>query len=120
VANILLVEDEALLRLILREALEDDGHVVREAMDASHAAAFLRDGWPVDLLLSDIRMPGLSGVELASRTLTSHPNVRIVLMTGYSAEDIPDWVGQSGIQVIKKPVPVDVLAAAVQTALCGA
>jgi DNA-binding NtrC family response regulator len=105
-ANILLVEDEALLRMILRDALEDDGHAVREAMDASHAAAVLRDGWPVDVLLSDMRMPGLSGIELASRTMTSYPSVRIILMTGYSADAMPNWVAQSGIQVIKKPVPV--------------
>ncbi len=82
--TVLLVEDEALVRRAIQEALQSAGYRVIVAENAAHALdAYHKCSVPVDLLLSDVVMPGISGHELARSLFALCPDVRIVLMSGY-------------------------------------
>jgi CheY-like chemotaxis protein len=84
-ARILIAEDETALRSFVARALRLDGHETSEAGDGEEGLAALRSG-AYDLLLSDIRMPVMDGIELAHRTAGEFPGVRILLMTGYAEQ----------------------------------
>ena len=84
-AHILLAEDDMPVRAFVRKALEMDGHSVVEAEDGSLALDALgaRPG-AFDLLLSDIRMPVIDGIALALMSARDHPDMPILLMTGFA------------------------------------
>lgn len=80
--RVLLVEDESLIRMILAEALADEGFEVLEAASGDEAA-HVAEGAGFDLLLTDIQMPGrLDGVALARHLLQSRPDLPVVYVTG--------------------------------------
>jgi two-component system, cell cycle sensor histidine kinase and response regulator CckA len=82
--TILLVEDEALVRKATGEVLQSAGYKVVIAESAAQALEAYRESLvPVDLLLADVVMPGISGHELAQKFFLLYPQVRIVLMSGY-------------------------------------
>jgi PAS domain S-box-containing protein len=93
-ATALLVEDDDLLRELLDEVLRRAGYTVLAAADPA-AAEELCDRHPggVDLLVSDMVMPGISGAELARRITDRYPGVRVCLMSGYSREALPERAG---------------------------
>ena len=83
--NVLLVEDNAGLRLVARQQLTMIGCLVVEAENAPAALKILESRSDIDLMLSDIVMPGgMNGRELAARAAQMHPNLKIILMSGYS------------------------------------
>lgn len=84
-ARILIAEDEESLRRFVARALHMDGHETVEAGDGAEALELLEDG-PFDLLLSDIRMPVMDGIALATQTAERAPNMPILLMTGYAEQ----------------------------------
>ena len=84
--TILLVEDEDFVRKATAEVLEAAGYRVTVASSATEALDTQRRCESVDLLLADVVMPGISGHELAAKFLMLHPQVRILLMSGYSEE----------------------------------
>ena len=82
--KVLVAEDEALIRLMLVDALEDEGFTVLEAENVAEAITILGRNEDVCLVISDIRMPGdQDGVDLARWVRASRPTVRIVLASGY-------------------------------------
>ena len=84
-ARILLAEDDMPVRAFVRKALEMDGHSVVEAEDgalALDALGSVQGGF--DLLLSDIRMPVMDGIALALTSARDHPDMPILLMTGFA------------------------------------
>jgi PAS domain S-box-containing protein len=102
--SILLVEDDELVREMVSEVLEEDGHSVR--VEASPADALLtsRSVDSIDLLLTDVVMPGMTGVELAERLHRTHPRLRVLFMSGYTDAHL-EARGQpeSGFDLIRKP-----------------
>jgi CheY-like chemotaxis protein len=81
--RVLLVEDEPLVRLLLAEELREAGLTVVEAGSASEALQFLAVADPVDVVVTDIQMPGgMDGLELADRIRQQHPAIPIVLTSG--------------------------------------
>jgi CheY-like chemotaxis protein len=83
--RILVAEDEEAVRGLIVRALSDDGHDVVSAGDGAEALETLtREGGRFDLLLSDIKMPVMDGIALALATARDHPEVTILLMTGYA------------------------------------
>lgn len=83
---VLLVEDEPLLRAVLREGLECDGFRVATASTADVAWEQICGGLEFDILVTDVRMPGrLDGLDLARMIYTERPGVRIVVMSGFSS-----------------------------------
>jgi len=88
--KIMLIDDEDLVRIATAELMRDLGHEVTEAKGAVEGLALLRDGLDVDVVVTDYMMPGIDGGELARRVNASHPDVRILLITGYTgpADDV--------------------------------
>ncbi len=84
-ARILLAEDEEALRAFIARALAQDGHEVIAAADGGEALDVLtREQGRFDLLLTDIRMPVMDGIALALAAARDHPDLTILLMTGYA------------------------------------
>jgi PAS domain S-box-containing protein len=86
-ATILLVEDDAMMRNLAKQLLEEHGYIVFEAKDGASALEHLSAGRNgVDLLLTDVVMPGMSGPDLALRVMKSNPQTKIVYMSGYTGD----------------------------------
>jgi PAS domain S-box-containing protein len=105
--TILLVEDEALLRAMVRDALEECGYNVLEAPAPDHALAMSRrfDG-AIHLLLTDMVMPGMNGVELAARLRLERPGLPVILMSGYPGGAIANaQTVAPDTKFLEKPIP---------------
>lgn len=89
-ARILLVEDEEVVRDVVTMMLEQHGYNVVAVEDALAALAECRAGSHFDVLLTDLVMPSMNGVELAAAVQEQAPATRVVYMSGYSAEDVTD------------------------------
>jgi signal transduction histidine kinase/CheY-like chemotaxis protein len=83
-ATILLVDDEELVRVATSEMLCDLGYEVLQASSAAEAIGVLRGGQQPDLLVTDYLMPGMNGVELVNHVRTLRPDMKTLLITGYS------------------------------------
>lgn len=80
---VLVVEDEFLVRLVISDALREAGYRVIEAVDADDAAAVLASGVPVNLVFSDVQMPGsMDGLGLLSLIRQTYPGLRVVITSG--------------------------------------
>ena len=79
-ASIVVAEDDPFLRTVLTEVLEYEGHAVRQAIDGAHALALVL-GTPPDLVVSDVAMPQLGGIDLAAAVARHAPWVPVVLMS---------------------------------------
>ena len=102
-AKILLAEDDDDLRLFLRKALEKAGHEVMDFADGEQAWEALRKE-PVDLLLTDIVMPVMDGIELARKAAALYPSMRIMFITGFAAVALnPESGAPEGASVLSKP-----------------
>ncbi|MBI3927703.1 MAG: response regulator [Armatimonadetes bacterium] len=105
--HILVVEDDPELREELTEALRDEGYAVvatargDEAVEAATAESF-------DLLITDVRMPGIDGLEALERVRASQPDVRSLVITGYASEE--DWLRAARLgasEYLRKPFPLE-------------
>jgi len=117
--TILLVEDEDAVREVTRYVLESAGYLVLEAAGAEQAlAVFRRFEGSVDLLLTDVVMPSMSGSELAARLQAIRPGLVTMFMSGYSGRA---GVPQAGLgaphHFIQKPFNISSLLARVAEAL---
>ena len=117
--TILVVEDEELVRDFLVEVLREAGFEVIEAADASAALRIVeRREVRIDLLLSDVVLPGINGRELANRALALRPGLRVLFMTGYSRDAIVhEGRLDPGVDMVQKPVTEAVLAARIRSLL---
>jgi CheY-like chemotaxis protein len=121
-ARILIAEDNHDLRDLVVRALSDDGHEITEAIDGAAALEQLnKHGGAFDLLLSDVKMPVMDGIALALATGRDHPNVSIVLMTGY-ADQRERTHGLDALvrDVVAKPFTLEQIKGAVRGALRAA
>jgi CheY-like chemotaxis protein len=85
--TVLLVEDEALIRLSTADMLSDMGYTVVEASSAEEALNLIREGLRPQLLVSDHLMPGMSGTDLAKIIRSEEPDVQILIVSGYAETD---------------------------------
>jgi PAS domain S-box-containing protein len=117
--TVLLVEDEDSLRELTAELLEGLGYRVLAAgngADALRSAQGHRGA--IDLLLTDVVMPGISGREVAARLQQARPGVRVLFMSGYTDDAIAQHgVLEPGVRLLNKPFKMDQLAHAVAQAL---
>lgn len=101
--TIMIVDDDVSVLDVLRQSLALEGYACQEYTRAREALAALERG-PVDVLLADIVMPGLSGLDLVARAKQLHPSITIVVMTGFVEKFSYDEVVRSGAaDFIKKP-----------------
>jgi CheY-like chemotaxis protein len=105
--SVLLVEDEALVRALLAEELRNHGLLVVEAADADEAWAYLQTGGHVDLVFSDVTMPGaMNGFELVRRVKAQYPQMKTIVTSGYAG---PVNIADVGV-FLPKPYRLDIAA----------
>ncbi len=117
--TILLVEDEAPVRDLTRRCLEQRGYAVLQAASAEDALEVLaQHGGHVDMLLTDVVMPGASGPELARRLTAERPSLQVLFVSGYP-DDSPASAGmlEAGTAFLQKPFTADTLAHKVRSVL---
>ena len=112
--NILVVEDEPANLECISHFLRKQGYAVREARDGAEAIELI-DNSQFDLVLSDIRMPRVDGVALATNILSRVPTIPIILMTAVPFE-LTRSLGYN-VPCLSKPILLDELRTSVQTAL---
>lgn len=118
-AKILITEDEESLRRFVARALRLDGHETFEAGDGAEGLERLDEG-SYDLLLSDIRMPVMDGIELAHQAAARFPQMKILLMTGYAEQrERADDLATKIVDVVPKPFALPDIRKAVAMALAG-
>ncbi len=118
-ARILIAEDEDGVREFLTRALVHVGYEVTAVADGSEALQALQ-GASFDLLLTDIVMPELDGVALALKATKDYPELRIVLMTGYAAEQARAHNLDALVhEVVSKPFTMSEICAVVKSALAA-
>jgi CheY-like chemotaxis protein len=114
--TILLVDDNADVREITGFLLGDLGYSVVEADSGPAALTHLEGGNPIDLVMTDLSMPGMSGFDMVTRARAKLPGLNVLFVTGFA--DAPHLENQMrGETVIKKPFTMTQLADAVRTAL---
>lgn len=102
-ATMLVVEDETPLRKLISQVLKSAGHTVLEAASGDEALAVsARHSGPIDLLLTDVIMPGMSGSELVAKLRRRRPAMTIIFMSGYD-NDLIDRKNLGGASFLPKP-----------------
>jgi len=117
--TILLVEDDEIMRSLTRQLLQEHGYTVVEADDGKSALEWVQSHpGPIDLLLTDVVMRRMSGPELVERLNASHPNLKVVYMSGYTGELIAEReVLRRGITLLEKPFTRTALLNTIHTTL---
>jgi hypothetical protein len=116
---VLLVEDEAMVRRIAREILEEHGYTVLAASDGAEAAeAAAHHAGPIHLLLTDVIMPGMSGRAVAARLAIARPAMKVLYMSGYTDGAIAHHgVLDPNMAYLEKPFTMDTLSSKVRAVL---
>ncbi|OGB27804.1 MAG: hypothetical protein A3I66_06245 [Burkholderiales bacterium RIFCSPLOWO2_02_FULL_57_36] len=118
-ATVLLVDDEAPLRMLLAEILSGAGYAVIEAADGREGLKILQSPQHIDLLVSDVGLPGnMNGRQMADAARVLRPGLKVIFITGY-AEHAALGNGQldTGMQVMTKPFALDTFMAKVSESL---
>jgi two-component system, cell cycle sensor histidine kinase and response regulator CckA len=115
--RVLIVDDAAPIRTVLRRVLESAGYDVTDAADVDSALELLRRS-PVDVVLTDVQMPGRSGVELAQLVVRDFPGIKVIAMSGFEDSHLSRLPAELGIDAaLTKPMHPDALIGAVREAL---
>jgi two-component system, cell cycle sensor histidine kinase and response regulator CckA len=116
--SILLVEDEDMLRGLIRELLEIKGYSVIEASQGVEALELMRSGGrTIDLVLTDVVMPHMSGSELVEQLKEEQPGLKVVFMSGYTGANnaaIHKTLGMPGVAFLQKPFRLNALIGVVE------
>jgi DNA-binding NtrC family response regulator len=119
-ARVLVVDDEKLIRWSVAERLQRDGYEVLSAESGEQALEMLA-ATPPDLMLLDVRLPGIDGVQTLQRALTIHPDLAVLMMSAHSTVDIAvDAMKHGAVDFLVKPFPFQALDAAVERAIAAA
>jgi CheY-like chemotaxis protein len=106
--TILVVEDEGMVRDMMCEVLKSYGFDVLEAESGEAALELHREG--VDLLITDVIMPGISGTELAERFLKTHPSSRVLFVSGYTGDEVAQHgILNENVHFLQKPFSPQIL-----------
>jgi signal transduction histidine kinase/CheY-like chemotaxis protein len=117
--RVLLVDDDKLVREIVVAQLEEAGHIVHAASSGLEALALLDDGTSVDVLVSDLSMPGMNGVATIREAQLRYPNLPAVLLTGYAGDLAGLVVQDCSFLLLRKPVHGATLANCIEDAIGG-
>ena len=110
-STILIVDDDLAILEYAGGVLEEYGYAVLTASNAASALVMLRSNEGIDLLFTDLVMPGFDGIELARRAGEEIPGLKVLFTTGYSADPAPNG------RLLKKPYRPQQLAGAIAAAL---
>ncbi len=100
--TILIIDDEPEIRLLLRMVLESDGHTITEASDGFEGIKSFRES-PVDVIITDLIMPGKEGLETISELKKEYPDIKIVAMSGGRQNHLETAKLLGATEVFKKP-----------------
>ena len=119
--TVLIVEDDASVRLLVVDVLQELGYAAIEAGDSQQAIPILQSATRIDLLISDVGLPGLNGRQLAEIARQSRPDLRVLFITGYAAmaASRSDFL-DPGMDMITKPFAMDDLANKIRGILASA
>lgn len=116
--HVLVVDDERAVRRFASRILQQDGHTVHEAADGAEALDLMEGGTlPVELVVSDIIMPRLNGVELLKALAVTRPSVPVILMSAYAQRELADMGVVAPCGVLPKPFPAERLLQEVRRCL---
>ena len=118
-ARILLADDDAATRDLVQRALALDGHEVIVTQDGTEALEeLLSPTGRIDLLISDVQMPGVDGIELVEKGLFASPRLRVILMSGFAGElGRAEQLKAKVSRVIAKPFTLDEMRSTVRGVL---
>ena len=117
--TVLVVEDESSVQGVIERVLSGNGYRVLMACDGSEALRVSGEHkGPIDLLITDLVMPGMGGQEVASRLETARPGLRVLFMSGYTENAISHHgVLDAGVAFLQKPFQAEVLLRKVREVL---
>lgn len=118
--TVLLAEDQSSIRTVLREFLESEGYKVLEAQNGTEALEIAKHyTGSIDVLVTDVIMPQLRGIELAKRLTETHPGICVVLMSGYSEDALVEnrLLSERNMTLIQKPFDPEELAQKIRESL---
>jgi CheY-like chemotaxis protein len=119
--TVLVVDDEPTIRMLVCELLEEMGHVTLEADDGPTAMTLLNSNATIDLLVTDVGLPGgLNGRQVADAAKVTRPDLKVIFITGF-AENAVVSKGQleHGMRLVTKPFALDILSAQIADLLTG-
>ena len=109
--TVLVVEDEPVVRGVILEMLQEEGYRTLEAVDGPSGLRVLRTNGRIDLLITDVGLPGMNGRQLADQARETRPGLKILFITGYAESvAISDAFLQPGMEMITKPFDLDHLS----------
>ncbi len=109
--TVLVVEDEPVVRGVILEMLGEQGYRTLEAVDGPSGLRILREGGRIDLLVTDVGLPGMNGRQLADQARETRPDLKILFITGYAeSAAIADGFLQPGMEMVTKPFDLDNLS----------
>ncbi|HCR86329.1 MAG TPA: hypothetical protein DIV86_06590, partial [Alphaproteobacteria bacterium] len=118
--TILIVEDEDPVRLFSTRALKNKGYNVLDAFSGENALEIIEQtgGDKIDLIISDVVMPGISGPEMVEKVLAKHPNIKVVFVSGYGEDVFYQQYGmEREFNFLSKPYSLNQLAEKVKELL---
>ncbi len=118
--TVLVVEDEPVVRGVILEMLDEQGYRTLQAVDGPSGLKILRSGARIDLLVTDVGLPGMNGRQLADQARETRPDLRILFITGYAESvAIADGFLQPGMEMITKPFDLDNLSRRIRGMMSG-
>ena len=118
--TVLVVEDEPVVRGVILEMLHEEGYRTLEAVDGPSGLRILRTNGRVDLLITDVGLPGMNGRQLADQARETRPRLKILFVTGYAESvAISEAFLQPGMEMITKPFDLDHLSRRVRAMISG-
>ena len=116
-ANVIVADDESLLRWALVQRLVRDGHTVTEAVDGAAALQALATVLPPTVIVLDMKLPDMTGLAVLEEIRRSRPDVAVVMMTAYWASEALEQARRLGVRdLLAKPLDLDRVAAVVAAA----
>jgi CheY-like chemotaxis protein len=119
--TVLVIDDEPMVRMLIVEVLEDSGYVAIEAEDGPSGLEILRSDARIDLLITDVGLPGgMNGRQVADAARVARPDLKVLFVTGYAENAaIGNGFLDAGMRVITKPFSMAVLGAKVREMIEG-
>jgi two-component system cell cycle sensor histidine kinase/response regulator CckA len=117
--RVLIVDDEPEVRLVLDRILTNGGYHTTQAFDAADAVRLLASWKPVDLLVTDVAMPDMTGDELVRQARTTQPDLKVLYVTGFADRLSKDQPAAKREPLLEKPFTPAALLEAVSRVLFG-
>ncbi|WP_278441343.1 hybrid sensor histidine kinase/response regulator [Pseudomonas oryzihabitans] len=114
---VLVVEDEAVVRSLIVEVLGELGYQTLEAGNAQEAIPFLENPQRIDLMISDVGLPGMNGRQLADLAQANRPELKVLLATGYAEGSNVEGYLATNMEIITKPFAIEALASKISEML---